>query len=159
MRNIVTSQQIYPVLQALLGLPDLCTRFELRVAHNQAVTVECEYYPSLDVKGIAQLTAVLGEYELVRRETPVGAPAQSLDWYAWAHEADPLLQGMPYDAWVCHRAGVAHAAEAIGFDAWMRERTEVAHHAFMKTTGPKPAPQRFATGGDIPGGYYLVGEK
>ena len=51
---------------------------------------------------------------------------------AWAHERDPLLQGMSFDAWLCHRAGVAHVAEAIGFDAWMRERAECAHQAMMR---------------------------
>lgn len=58
-------------------------------------------------------------------------PAQPLDRIAWACESDPLLDGMPYEAWVCRRAGVAHAAEAIGFDAWMRIRTDDAHAAYM----------------------------
>lgn len=52
----------------------------------------------------------------------------------------------------------AHPAEAIGFDAWMRERTEAAHQAFMKATGPKPTPQRYARGGMLPAGHRLVGE-
>jgi len=132
MDHPVTAMQIYPALKALLGLPEMCTQFELRVRHDDFVTVECQYYLSLDAQGIAQLATVLGEYELVRREVPAGDPVQSLDCIAWARESDPLLQGMPYDAWVCHRAGVAHAAEAIGFDAWMRERNEAAHRAMMR---------------------------
>jgi hypothetical protein len=132
MDHPVTAMQIYPALKALLGLPEMCTQFELRVRHDDIVTVECQYYPSLDVQGIAQLATVFGEYELVRREVPAGDSVQSLDFSAWARESNPLLQGMPYDAWVCHRAGVAHAAEAIGFDAWMRERAECAHQAMMR---------------------------
>ena len=58
--------------------------------------------------------------------------AEELSINAWANERDTLLQGMSFDAWICHRAGVAHAAEAIGFDAWMRERTECAHQAMMR---------------------------
>lgn len=131
MDHPVTAMQIYPAVRALLGLPEMCTSFELRVRHNDVVMVECQYYLSLEAQGIAQLAAVFGEYELVRREVPADAPEQSLDWYVWASESDPLLQGMTYDAWVCNRAGVAHAAEAIGFDAWMRERTEAAHHAMI----------------------------
>lgn len=57
---------------------------------------------------------------------------EKLSISAWAHERDPLLQGMSFDAWICHRAGVAHAAEAIGFDTWMRERVESAHQALMR---------------------------
>lgn len=57
--------------------------------------------------------------------------AEELSINAWARESDPLLQGMSFDAWLCHSAAVAHAAEAIGFDAWMRERAEWAHQAMM----------------------------
>ena len=57
---------------------------------------------------------------------------EKLSINAWANERDTLLQGMSFDAWICHRAGVAHAAEAIGFDAWMRQRTEAAHQAMMR---------------------------
>jgi hypothetical protein len=57
---------------------------------------------------------------------------EELSINAWANERDTLLQGMSSDAWLCHHAGVAHAAEAIGFDAWMRERAECAHQAMMR---------------------------
>ncbi|PKV47981.1 hypothetical protein CLU92_5456 [Janthinobacterium sp. 61] len=57
---------------------------------------------------------------------------EELSINAWANERDTLLQGMSFDAWLCHHAGVAHAAEAIGFDAWMRERAECAHQAMMR---------------------------
>ena len=127
----ITVAEIYNALKALLGLPEQCVSFELRAHAGGVVTIECEYWPSVDAQGIAQLAAVFGEYELVRREVPTDAPEHSLDWYVWARESAPLLQGMSYDAWVCHRAGVAHAVEAIGFDAWMLERTEGAHQAMM----------------------------
>lgn len=132
MRNPITAAEIYHALKALLGLPEQCVSFELRARAGGVVTIACEYWPSMDAQGIAQLAAVFGEYELVRREVPAGDPVQSLDCRAWASESDPLLQGMTYDAWLCNRAGVAHATEAIGFDAWMCERTEAAHQAMMK---------------------------
>lgn len=101
MRDIVTPTQIYPALQALLGLPDHCISFELRVAAGQyGVTVACEHYLSLDAPGIAQLESVLSEYELVKRA-----------------EAAP--------------ANDERSASAIGFDAWMRERTDRAHAEYM----------------------------
>ena len=57
---------------------------------------------------------------------------EELSINAWANERDALLQGMSFDDWRCHRAGVAHAAEAVGFDAWMRERAEWTHQAMMR---------------------------
>ena len=57
---------------------------------------------------------------------------EELSINAWANERDTLLQGMSFDVWLRHRAGVAHAAEAIGFDTWMRARVESAHQALMR---------------------------
>lgn len=57
---------------------------------------------------------------------------EKLSINTWANERDALLQGLSFDAWLCHCADVAHAAEAIGFDAWMRERAEWAHQAMMR---------------------------
>ena len=68
------------------------------------------------------------------RSLPAVAPqaVEALSINAWANERDTLLQGMSFDAWLCHRAGVAHDVEAIGFDTWMRERVESAHQALMR---------------------------
>jgi hypothetical protein len=82
----VTAVQIYPALQALLGLPDMCTKFELRVSCSDIVTVACEYYPNLDTNGIAQLTAVFGEYELVRRGKVAPHPAEAMGFDAWMRQ-------------------------------------------------------------------------
>lgn len=131
MNNLMTVHTLGPQLIALLGLPKNCVSFELRCAAGELVTVKCEFYPE-EAEGI---DLVLAEYELVPRETPsavVSRTADDLSVSAWARETGPLLQGMPYDAWICRRAGVAHAAEAIGFDAWMRERNEAAHRAMMR---------------------------
>ena len=130
MNNLMTVRTLGPQLIALLGLPKHCVSFELRCPVGEIVTVKCEYHPE-DADGV---DLVLAEYELVPRETlSAAAPcaANDLSVSAWARDAAPLLQGMPYDAWVCHRAGVAHAAEAIGFDAWMRARIDAAHQAMM----------------------------
>jgi hypothetical protein len=131
MNNLMTVHTLGPQLIALLGLPKHCVSFELRCAAGEIVKVKCEFYPE-EAEGI---DLVLAEYELVPRERPSAvAPcaANDLSVSAWARETGPLLQGMPYDAWVCHRAGVVHAAEAIGFDAWMHERTEWAHEVMMR---------------------------
>ncbi len=79
----VTPQQIYPALQTLLGLPDMCTKFELRVSCSDIVTVACEYYLGADAKGIAQLKAVFGEYELVRRDAVAPHPAEAMGFDSW----------------------------------------------------------------------------
>lgn len=86
MSTPVTAHQIYPALKAMLGLPDMCTKFELRVSHNDIVTVACEYYPGTDAKGIAQLAAVFGEYELVRRDEVAPHPAEAMGFDAWMRE-------------------------------------------------------------------------
>lgn len=118
MRDIVTPQQIYPALQALLGLPDHCASFELRVASGQCgVVVTCEHYVALDAPGLKQLESVFSEYELVRKE-PV-LPFK-------VHAEDSL-------------EFQAAKAKIIGFDAWMRERTERAHAEFMTRTSRLPA--------------------
>ena len=130
MNSLMTVQTLGPQLIALLGLPKHCVSFELRCAAGELVTVKCEFYPE-EAEGF---DLVLAEYELVPRETPsavASCTADDLSVSAWARETGPLLQGMPYDVWVCRHAGVAHAAEAIGFDAWMRERTDAAHLAMM----------------------------
>ena len=126
----MTVHKLGSQLIGLLGLPRNCLSFELRCAVGEVVTVRCEYYPQ-EADGI---DTVLAEYELVPRATKpaVGPyPVGELNIVTWAGERDVLMQGMSFDAWVCHRTGVAHAAEAIGFDAWMRERTETAHRAMM----------------------------
>jgi len=95
MADLVTAAQIYPALKALLGLPDLCTKFELRVSCDDVVTVACEHYVSLDAAGIADLTRVFGEYELVRRDQTV-PPQQA--------------EVVDFDAWMLERTERAHAA-------------------------------------------------
>lgn len=130
MNSLMTVHTLGPQLIGLLGLPGNCISFELRCSVAEGVTVKCEYHP-LEAYGI---DTVLAEYELVPRATvPAGvsSPVGELNFATWAGERDVLMQGMSFDAWVCHRSGAAHAAEAIGFDAWMRERTETAHQAMM----------------------------
>lgn len=105
MRDIVSPNQIYPALQALLGLPEHCLSFELSVRHDQiGVTATCEHYVALDAAGIKQLESVLSQYELVRRPAPAEAPDDSTELHV------------------------------VGFDAWMRERTDRAHREFMDRT-------------------------
>ncbi|SDF81104.1 MULTISPECIES: hypothetical protein [unclassified Duganella] len=90
MRDIVSPHQIYPALQALLGLPDHCVSFELRVAAEKfGVTVTCEHYVALDAPGLKQLESVLSEYELVRKPAPAvgdGAEFQVVDFDAWMRQ-------------------------------------------------------------------------
>lgn len=97
MDHPVTAMHIYPALKALLGLPDMCTQFELRVRHNDVVTVDCQYYLSLDAPGIAQLATVFGEYELVPR-TEMGN--------ANPHPSEVI----GFDAWLRERTEAAHQA-------------------------------------------------
>jgi len=130
MRDIVTPMQIYPALQALLGLPDHCISFELRVAAGQCgVTVSCEHYVALDAPGIQQLESVLSEYELVRKSAPLTEGSQQQDNLSepLAELAAPLVR---LDA---------AKAQSIGFDAWMSERDERAHREFMDSTSRLPA--------------------
>lgn len=102
MRDIVSPAQIYPALQAMLGLPDHCVSFDLRVAAGQyGVTVTCEHYVALDALGLKQLESVLSHYELV-------------------HRAAPALQQaavVGFDAWMCARTDAAHAAYMAGHAA------------------------------------------
>ena len=85
MRDIVTPIQIYPALQALLGLPERCISFELSVHPDTfGVTVTCEHYVALDAAGIAQLESVFSKYELVHRPPPDdGAEFRVVDFDAW----------------------------------------------------------------------------
>ena len=103
MRDIVHPEQIYPALQALLGLPDHCISFDLRVAAGQyGVTVACEHYVALDAPGIKHLESVLSEYELVRR-----APAEQ--------SQPPKVEN--FDAWMRARTDRAHAEYMAGHAA------------------------------------------
>ena len=105
MRDIVTPIQIYPALQALLGLPERCASFELSVRPGTfGVTVTCEHYVALDAAGIKQLESVFSQYELVHRPAPDDAPDDSAEFHV------------------------------VDFDAWMRDRTERAHREFMDRT-------------------------
>ena len=107
MRTIVSPAQIYPALQALLGLPEHCVSFELRVGAGQmGVTVTCEHYLALDAPGLKQLESVLSEYELVHRG--------SAEFY------DDIFSNAE-----------GKLAAEIGFDAWMRARTDAAHAEYM----------------------------
>ncbi|MBV7534509.1 hypothetical protein KW842_01895 [Duganella sp. sic0402] len=72
MRDIMTPHQIYPALQVLLGLPDHCISFELRVAAGQAgVAITCEHYVALDAPGLKRLESAFSEYELVHKPARV----------------------------------------------------------------------------------------
>jgi hypothetical protein len=100
MRNIVHSSEIYPALQALLGLPDHCISFELRVSSGEpGVTVACEHYVALGVPGLKQLERTFSEYELVAREQPQPAKVEN------------------FDAWMRERTDAAHAAYMAGHAA------------------------------------------
>lgn len=102
MADLVTAAQIYPVLRALLGLPDHCVSFELRVAAGQfGVTVTCEHYVALDAPGLKQLESVLSEYELVHRAAPAPQQAEVVD----------------FDAWMRARTAAAHADYMAGHAA------------------------------------------
>lgn len=110
MEHSVTAMQIYPALKALLGLPDMCTKFELRVHHNDVVTIDCQYYLSLDAPGIAQLTAVFGEYELVPRAKLGDArphPSEVIGFDVWMRErTEAAHQAMMKHA---RRGGIDHS--------------------------------------------------
>jgi hypothetical protein len=102
MRNVVSPAQIYPALQALLGLPDHCISFELRVGAGQlGVTVTCEHYVALDAPGLKQLESALSEYELVHRAAPTPQQAEVVD----------------FDAWMRARTDAAHAEYMAGHAA------------------------------------------
>ena len=112
MRDVVTPNELYRVLRALLGLPDNCVSFELRaVAGQYGATVTCEHYVALDAPGLTQLESVLSAYELVHK------PA------AEAERADEAGAGF----------------RVVDFDAWMHDRTERAHVEFMTRTARLPA--------------------
>lgn len=128
MRDIVTPRQIYPALQALLGLPEHCVSFELRVAAEQVgVVVTCEHYVALDATGLKQLETVLSAYELVHRN-PL------------ADTSSPAVMG--FDAWMHDRTERAHAAYMAG-------------HASGGIDYSKC--RKYANGGIVTG-YRLVGE-
>ena len=101
MPNIVHSSQIYPALKALLGLPDHCISFELRVAVGH-VTVTCEHHVALDEPGLKQLESVLSEYDLVHRK-PVEQPQPA--------------KVEDFDAWMRDRTDRAHAEYMAGHAA------------------------------------------
>lgn len=87
MRSILTSHQLYPALQALLGLPDMCTSFELRASADGMLLVSCEHYLYGSDASIAQLVKVFGEFELVRRaECPQPHPADQMGFDAWMRD-------------------------------------------------------------------------
>jgi hypothetical protein len=109
MADIVTAAQIYPALKGLLGLPELCTKFELRVSCDDIVTIACEYYPTLDAFGLVKLATAFAEYQIVLR--------QATDFYG-----DLIADAE------------AKLATEIGFDAWMSQRTDRAHAEFMART-------------------------
>lgn len=102
---LVTSAEIYPALQALLGLPDHCVSFELSARAGEIVTVTCEHYVSLGPSGIKQLERVFSEYELVHKPAPAADEGDGTDEF-----------------------------RVVDFDAWMRDRTERAHRHFMERT-------------------------
>lgn len=88
MRDIVTPNQIYPALQALLGLPEHCLSFDLSVRHDQiGVTVTCEHFVALDTDGLKQLKSVLSQFELKHRPAPDdGAEFHVVDFDAWMRD-------------------------------------------------------------------------
>ena len=104
MLNLVSSGQIYPALQALLGLPEQCVSFELSVRAGHVVTVTCEHYVALDAPGLKQLESVLSQYELVHKPEPESLTDDGAEF------------------------------QVVDFDAWMRDRTERAHREFMERT-------------------------
>lgn len=90
-----TPQQIYLALKELLGPPEMCASFELRVRQGDLVTVACEHYLSDNKGGIAQLGRVLSEFELVPR---AGATHLQKD------------EAINFDAWMRQRTDAAHDA-------------------------------------------------
>jgi hypothetical protein len=86
---VVLGQQIGQALCDVLGLPKGTRSFELRCAVDEAVTVSCEYYPSIDVYPLKTALAV---YELSLRTGPREEPA------------------INFDAWMNERKSAAHAA-------------------------------------------------
>jgi hypothetical protein len=104
MGDIVHPSQIYPALQALLGLPDHCVSFELRAQQGEyGVIVACEHYLALDAPGLKQLESVLSEYQLVHREQH---PVKVEDFDAW-------MRGRTDRAHAEYMAG--HAAGGIDY--------------------------------------------
>jgi hypothetical protein len=77
MATLVTGQNIGKMLAEVLGLPKHTRSFVLRCEVNKIVSVECEYYPSVDARS---LEVALAEFDLVRRDPP--AP-QAFDFDAW----------------------------------------------------------------------------
>ena len=106
---VITGHQIGKALCEALDLPKNTVAFTLRVAVDQLVTVECEYYPSDSLA----ITRALAEFDLVRK------PAVDLYDSIFA-DADAQL------------------AADIGFDAWMRRRTDRAHAEYMARIAALP---------------------
>ncbi len=80
---MITGQQISKELCDALGLPKYTRGFTLRCYTGEAVTVECEYYPS------GSFQAELARYHLVPTESGVAAR-------------------FDFDAWMRHRTEQSH---------------------------------------------------
>jgi hypothetical protein len=103
MNTMQASSGLVTDLMKALGIPPTAKSFTLRAAVNQAITVECEYYPLVDGHPMAnhgELVTAWAEYEVVHRKP---LPATLL----------------------------SHARTFPSFDDWMRDRTNTAHAQYM----------------------------
>jgi hypothetical protein len=114
MAKVVTGQNIGKTLCEVLSLPKHTRSFVLRCEVNKAVSVECEYYPELDV---GSLEAALAEFDLVRREVSAPTKAGTVD----------------FDAWLAQRNEDAHAAMMARHAALSRmDEQALAFHGLIR---------------------------
>jgi len=76
---IITGRDLGKKLIDCLGLPKHTKRFELRVAHNEIVTIKCEYHPDMTPDDQGKLVSVLKEYELIERKEKSDEPSDKVE--------------------------------------------------------------------------------
>jgi hypothetical protein len=86
---VILGHQIGKAVIDALGLPMHTRSFTLRCAVGEPVTVECEYFPGIEV---GSLEKAFAKYELVARIAPKAA------------------MSVNFDAWLSERKESAHAA-------------------------------------------------
>lgn len=66
MSPIVRGDELGPKLIKILGLPQNTINFSIHVPFNGAVSVECEYFPTIPAHDVDEFAELFTEFELVR---------------------------------------------------------------------------------------------
>lgn len=64
MAAIKSGNELVNKLGTILGLPEHTTAFSLRCAVNEIVTIQCEYYPTLDLDEDGELITEFKRFQL-----------------------------------------------------------------------------------------------